>query len=119
MRQPIAHHGIVERPVPVGSGAVASLQQPAEARTAQALGQLQHRHPALGAQGGLGDLPAAVFLADQILGRDLHVVEEDLAEVRVADGVADRPHIDPGCGHVQQEVGDAVPLGCVQIGAGQ
>ena len=47
------------------------------------------------------------------------VVEEDLAEVRIPDRVADRPHLDSGRRHVQQEVRNALALGGIGVGAGQ
>ena len=72
LRQPVGHDGIVE-----GAG----LDEPPKARVAQPLGQFQHRHPALGAQGGLRDLPAAVLGPHQVRPGDVYVVEEDLAEV--------------------------------------
>ena len=48
-----------------------------------------------------------------------HVVEEHLAEVRLAGRLADRPDVDARRAHVEQEVRDAVALGRVGIGAGE
>ncbi len=39
--------------------------------------------------------------------------------MRVADGVADRPHLDPGSRHVQQEIRNALALRGIRVGAGQ
>ncbi len=47
------------------------------------------------------------------------VVEEHLAEVRIPDRLADRPDLDAGCRHIQQEVRNAVALGRIRIGPGQ
>jgi hypothetical protein len=47
------------------------------------------------------------------------MVEEHLAEVRVAHRVADGTHVDAGGAHVEQEVGDALALGRGRVGAGQ
>ncbi len=60
-----------------------------------------------------------VLGADEVGGGDLHVVEEHLAEVRIPDRVADRPHLDSGRRHVQQEVRNALAFGGIGIGAGQ
>ena len=110
LRQAVGHDRILDR---------AALQQPSEARIAETFGELQHRHAALGAQRRLRDLPSRVLGADEVGGRDPDVVEEHLAEVRIPDRVADRPHVDSGCGHVHQEVRNALALGSVGIGAGQ
>src|SRR5262249_42821653 len=55
------------------------------------------------------DLPTAVQLADEVRARDLHVVEEDLAEVAAAER-GEAPHLDPGRVDRRHENGDpAVP----------
>ena len=46
-------------------------------------------------------------------------LRKTLAEVRVADGVADGPHLDAGRGHVQQEVRNAFAFRGIRVGAGQ
>ena len=46
-------------------------------------------------------------------------VEEDLVEQGRAGDLPQRPHLDPRRSHVDQEVGDALVLGHVGIGAGQ
>ena len=62
--------------------------------------------------------PAAVDRTEHVLERDAHVGEEHLVEVRDAGGLAQRPHVDPGAVHVDQEVGDAAVLRHVDVGAG-
>ena len=76
------------------------------------------RHPFSG-QGVAADLPAAVDLAEHHLVRHEDVVDEHGVEQRVAGQLAQRLDLDPFALHVQQEVGDAVVLGGVGIGAGQ
>jgi hypothetical protein len=39
--------------------------------------------------------------------------------VRIPDGIADGPHLDPRRGHVQQEVRNAFALGRIRVGAGK
>ena len=112
----------VELCQPVGDDRVvggARLHQPAEARVAETLGELQHGHSALGAQRRLSHLPSGVLIADEVGGRDLDIVEEHLAEVGVADRIADGPHLDAGRGHVQQKVRNTFALGGFGVGAGQ
>ena len=63
--------------------------------------------------------PALVFLADQILGGDAHVLEEDVIHlVRSVDG-DDGPHGDAGRFHVDQQEGDAGLRLCRRIGPHQ
>ena len=65
---------------------------------------------ALVAEQKLGVVPALVLLADQILGRHLHVVEEHLVDfVAAVDGL-DRAHGDAGRLHVDQQEGNAFLL---------
>src|ERR1700759_4314567 len=59
-------------------------------------------------EGGARALPALVLLTTPVGYRDTHVVEEDLAEGRPAGQVAQRPNLDAGLVHVDQQVADAV-----------
>ena len=79
----------------------------------------QHRDAALGGrdlgdaqplvgQQELGAGPALVLLADQVLDRDLHIVEEHVVHVMGAVGHYDRPHGDARRLHVDQQEGDAL-----------
>src|SRR4029079_10472436 len=45
--------------------------------------------------------------------------EEDLAEVRITDRVANRSHLDTRAGHIEQEVRNTLALRRFGIGAGQ
>jgi hypothetical protein len=65
---------------------------------------------ALVLQQPLGDGPAAVQRADQVLLRHLHVGEEGLAERRGAGDQPDRPHLDARIVHVDQQEADALVL---------
>ena len=89
-------------------------------------GLLQPRHDAQGVaaalvgEGRLGDAPAGVHLADQVVGRDAHVGEEDLGElVGDAGDLPQRTHLDARLVHVDDQVGDALVLGRVAVGAHQ
>ena len=86
-RETVEHHGVVER---------TALDQSAETTVAESLGQFEHRHAAFGAQGSLRDLPPGVLPADQTIGRDDHVIEEDLTEVRLPRRLTDGPDLDAG-----------------------
>ena len=72
------------------AGAAPGRRAPPAARTrssrSSAVGPMPHsapprrqRHP-LVAEGDLGQAPAPVHLADEVLGREAHVVEEHLVE---------------------------------------
>ena len=65
------------------------------------------------------DPPAVVDLADAVRVGDARAVEEDLVELDLAGDLAQRSHLDAGLVHVEQEVGDALVLGRVGIGARQ
>ena len=69
-----------------------------------ALGQ---RHPFVG-QGDLGQAPALVLGAHQVLDGNLHVGQEGLVEVVAAGHLHDGTDLDARGGHVQQQVGDAL-----------
>ncbi len=58
-------------------------------------------------------------LADQAVVGHEHVVQEHLVEHRVAGELAQRPHVDAGGLHVDEEVADALVLRHVRVGAGQ
>ena len=62
------------------------------------------------AEGDLGESPAVVLLADDLPFRDADAVEEHLVEHRGAVHLPDRPHGDPWCAHVDDEVRDAAML---------
>ena len=56
------------------------------------------------------DLPALAFLAEPVRHRHLDVVEEDLVELRLARDLPERPHLDAGRVHVDDQVGQvAIP----------
>ena len=50
------------------------------------------------------DLPAAADLADHVLDGHLDAGEEDLVELRLAGDLAERPHLDAGSLHVDDQV---------------
>ena len=85
---------------PVGARLFAQLDEPAQTRVAEALRQLEHGHPSLGAERGLGHLPAAAGLADQVVVGNEDVVEEHLGEVGVAGGLGGGPNVDARPAHV-------------------
>ena len=69
-------------------------------------------------QGRHGDAPAIALSTDPVRVVHTGVVEEDLVEGRIPGHLTQRPHLDTGLGHVDQEVGDASVFGGVGIGAG-
>ena len=74
---------------------------------------------ALVAEQELGVVPALVLLADQVLDRHLHVVEEHLVDLVAAVDGQDRAHGDAGRLHVDQQERDAFLLLRRRIGAHQ
>ena len=67
----------------------------------------------------LGAVPAAVLLADQVLGRHLDVVEEHLVDLASAVHGLDRAHGDALGLHVDEQEGDAELLLGAGIGAAE
>ena len=49
-------------------------------------------------------LPAVALVAQAVLDRHLNIAEEDLVELRLAGDLAQRPHLDAGRVHVDDEV---------------
>ena len=74
------------------------------------------RHP-LAHQRRDGHPPALPFLAEHVLVRDAHVVQEDLVEFCFASDLIQRPHLDAWRVHVEHEIREAVVLGNVRVGA--
>ena len=110
-RQPVLHDRVVDRPPPIGTGPGARLDQPAEPGVAEPLGQLEHRHAPLGARASPGRPASRRSRRPTRLAAGIdHVVEEHLAEVRLAGGLADGADVDARRAHVEQEVGDALAL---------
>ena len=81
-----------------------------------------HRRPEAGAlevQRRRAHVPAPVLLADQRVAGQLDVIEEELVEVVHVGHVDDGPTAHAGQREVEEEVGDALVLGHVLIGARQ
>ena len=69
-------------------------------------------------EGGVGHGPAVVQAADDGVVGDAGVAEEDLVEHGVAGHLHQRADLDAGLVHVDGELGDALVLGHVGVGAG-
>ncbi len=78
----------------------------------------RHADP-LVAEQELGDRPAAVELADQVLARHPDVLEPDLVDLVAAVDQLDRPDLDPLGLHVDEQHRDAGLLLHVGVGADQ
>ena len=65
------------------------------------------------------DVPAAADLADHVLERHLDAAQEDLVELGLARDLAQRPHLDAGRVHVDDQVGEAGVALRVGVGAGE
>src|SRR5215469_15391045 len=71
-------------------------------------------------QRGYGDFPAFVERPDDIVLRDLNVVEEYLVEVMMPVHDHQRLHLDALRSHiVENQITDSLVLGSVRVGAGQ
>ena len=77
------------------------------------------RAPPLEPERRVGHLPAVVHAADDVLLRAARAVEEHLVELGGAVGLDDRPHLHSGLAHRHEQVGDALVLRRVRIGAGE
>ena len=77
----------------------------------------RQRHPLVGKR-HLGECPAPVLLADEVLGGDTHLVEEDLVERVQPCHLDDGSDLDAGQVHGTDEVGNALVFGGLGIGAG-
>jgi hypothetical protein len=88
-------------------------------RDAQPHLQSEAEGQALEHQRGQPDGPAVVDLAQNLALVHAHVVEEDLVELGVSGDLLERLHRHAGRVHVEQEVGDALVLRRIGIGAGQ
>ena len=76
-----------------------------------------HHRPLVG-QGGLQHPPALVELTQPVGVGYPGVGEEHLVEAAVAGDLAQRPHLDAGLAHGEEEERDAPVLGLVPVGAG-
>jgi len=65
------------------------------------------------------DLPAAVQLAEQVLARHAHGVEEHLVELGLAGHLAERAHRDARALHVDEQARDALGAPGLGIGAAE
>ena len=75
--------------------------------------------PRSNAERRVGDLPAVVDAADDVVLRAAGVVEEHLAELGRAVGLGDAADLDAGLAHRHEQVRDALVLRRVGIGAGE
>ena len=73
----------------------------------------------LEAERGVGDRPAVVEAADDVVLRAAGVGEEHLVELGGAVGLRDGPHLDAGLLHRHEQVRDARVLRRVGVGAGE
>ena len=83
------------------------LDQPADADV-ERCGECEAERPALVQQRRHRHLPAVALVAEPVRHRHLDVGEEDLVELRLAGDLAQRPHLDAGRVHVDDEVGQAL-----------
>ncbi len=83
------------------------------------IGEAQPHHRALMPERPVGDAPAAVERADEVLGGHPRVGEEHLVEVHVvlAGHVGERPAHHAGRGGGNDQRADALVLGRVRVGA--
>src|SRR5262249_28062248 len=97
---------VAERPAELAEVAAVARRQ-GEAHGAALVGEHGHR-----------DAPALADLADEVLPRHTHVLEEHLAELALARDLAQRPHLDAGRIELAEDEGDAA-VAVLSIGAGE
>ena len=89
---------------------------------ARARGSVGHRPPPMVVRSFMsvviGDPPALADVADAVGVGHPHLGQVDLVELGLAGHLAQRPHLDAGRVHVEREVGQALVLGRLGIGAG-
>ena len=90
------------------------LEEPVDARL-ERRGEREAERAALVQERRHRDLPALALVAEAVLDRDLDVVEEDLVELRLAGDLAQRPHLDAGRAHVDDQVRE-VPVALARPG---
>ena len=108
------------------AGGAPGRSTPPRARTrstrSPAVGPMAPQRPArrqrdpLVAERDLGQAPAVALVADQVVGRQPHVVEEHLVERVRAGHLDDGPDVDAGQVHRAHEVGDALVLRRRRVG---
>ena len=81
-------------------------------------GAARRQRDPLVAERDLRQRPAVVLVADEVLGRQAHVGEEHLVEGVGAGHLHDRADLDAGRVHRADEVGDALVLRHIGVGAG-
>ena len=108
----LAHERIVGQPERLGHLDDAGQQVVAATATAGA------DRRTLVHQRGERDVPPVVDVAEAVVVGDPHLVEEDLVEARAAGHLTQRPHLDAGRLHVDDEPGEPLVLGQVGVGAG-
>ena len=79
----------------------------------------RERGAALVRERRVGDRPSVVQRADELIVGHEHLVEEHLVELGVAGDLHERPHLDAGRLHVDDEIRDALVLRRVGVGARQ
>jgi hypothetical protein len=112
----VAHHRVFD------GGAPAAQRRPRARQQALELGGHELRiadQVALVLQGGARHRPALAALADEVLRRRAHVVEEHLVELEASGDLLERTHLDARRLHVDEQVGDAGVLAGVGLGAEQ
>ena len=66
-----------------------------------------------------GDVPSVADRPQRILDGHAHVVEEDFGELGLTRHLEERPHLDAGTVHVDENVGESFVLLRFRIGAGE
>ena len=109
--EPVGDHVVVEQPA-LGGRVDQVVEQLAQPHLEE------EREPcALVHQRRQRDLPAVADAADDVLVGDPRVLDEELVELRLAGDLAQRPDLDRVLLHVHQEVGQALVLRRLGVGA--
>ena len=114
LREPLAHERVAEP-----AARRARLRQAVHRQLVQHLLLPDERRAALVGERRVRDAPALVLRTDEVLDRDLDVVEEDLVELALTGDLAQRTDLDALRRHRDREHRDARVVRRVRVGAHQ
>ena len=114
LHQPVAHHRLLHQGLAIDRFGIHQFDDGAEAAAGR-IGIAQHA--AFMLQRGIGNEPARATPAHHIFLRHADIGEKHLVEFGVAGHGLEGAHLDPRRAHRKQDVGNALMLGALSLGA--